>query len=398
VGARTILLSQRRFTPRSDERAPGRWSVPLRIRVASQAPRAELLTRDTQPSAAGRCGEPLSVNADAIGFYRVQYDAATLAADTRAFESAPDGDRIALLDDNWALALAGVQPLEAYLGLLPAMGANRDPRAWEQIAAALGTLEHYERGTPGHDAFAARARALVRPVFDGFGWDPKPREPADAVRVRRALLGVLGALGDKKVRAEAQRRFALFLGDRRLIRADDQDTVLGIVAQYADMATFERLHALAVAEKDAAARRRYYLALMGVGDAALAARAAGIALSGEIPPQDELLRLRLVGELSDRHATLAWSILREHADRLLAPFPKYAPLITAEQIPEHYWEGAPAQEVEAWVRARLPAEMAPNIARGMESLKEQRAAQAALVPAVDVWVAQPPAPRSGRAP
>jgi aminopeptidase N len=386
AGARTIALSQRRFTPRADARAPGHWSVPLRIRAGSDAPRLELLTRDAQPSGAGRCAEPLSVNADAIGFYRVQYDAATLAANTRGFEAVPDGDRIALLDDNWALTLAGAQPLEAYLALLPAMGANRDPRAWEQIAAALATLEHYERGAPGHDAFAARARAIVRPVFAGFGWDPRPREAADAVRLRRALLAELGELGDAGVLAEARRRFGLFLKDRRVIRPDDQDTVLSIVARAADAPAFERLHALATGEKDSSARRRYYLALMRVGDAALAERAARIALSAEIPPQDELLRLRLVGQLTDRHPALAWATLRDNADRLLAPFPKYAPLITSEQIPEVYWEGAAPQEIETWIRARLPAEMAPNIARGMESLNEQRAEKAALLPAIDTWV------------
>ncbi|HEV2286739.1 MAG TPA: M1 family metallopeptidase [Steroidobacteraceae bacterium] len=387
AGERTILLSQRRYTLRAGDRAPGHWNVPLRIRAGSAAPRTELLTRDAQPSAAGRCGEPLSLNADAIGFYRVQYDEATLAADTRGFGGAPAGDRSALLDDNWALALAGAQPLGAYLALLPAMGGNRDPRAWEQIAAALTTLEHYERGTRGHDAFTARARALVRPVFDGLGWDPRPREAPDAVRLRRALLAVLGELGDAGVLAEARRRFGLFLGDRRLIRPDDQDTVLGLAALGANAVTFERLHTLAAAETDASARRRYYLALMRVGDAGLAVRAARIALSAEIPPQDELLRLRLVGQLIDRHAALAWATLRGNADRLLAPFPKYAPLIVAEQVPEVYWEGAPPQELESWVRARLPAEMAPNIARGMESLNEQRTEQAALVPVLDAWVA-----------
>jgi aminopeptidase N len=127
---------------------------------------------------------------------------------------------------------------------------------------------------------------------------------------------------------------------------------------------------------------------MRVGDAALAERAARIALSPEIPPQDELLRLRLVGQLTDRHPALAWATLRDHADRLLAPFPKYAPLMTAEQVPEVYWEGAAPQEIESWVRGRLPAEMAANIARGMESLNEQRAQKAALIPVIDAWVAR----------
>ncbi len=387
-GARTIALSQRRFTLQAGEAPAGHWSVPLRIRAGDGAARAELLTRDGQTSAAGACGEPLSLNADAIGFYHVRYDAATLAANTRAFESAPDGDRIALLDDGWALALSGAQPLAPYLALVGAMGRNRDPRAWEQIAQALGTLEHYERGSPGHGAFAVRARAMLRPVFDRLGWDPRRGESPDAARLRRALLLDLGEFGDPGVLAEARRRFARFLADRTSIRPDDQEAVLTIVAGAADAATFERLHALAAAEKDPGAQLRYYLALMRVGDAALAQRAARIALSAEIPPQQELRRLRLVGQLIDRHPALAWTTFRDNADRLLAANPKYAPLITAETVPEAYWEGASPQEIEAWVRARLPAEMAPNIARGMESLNGRRAERAALVPEADAWMAQ----------
>jgi len=387
AGQRTLVLGQRRFTAHAGQQPAGHWSVPLRVRAGGAAPRAELLERDGQSIAAGRCGEPLSVNADAIGFFRVQYDAATLAADTRDFAHAPDGDRIALLDDGWALALAGAQPLGTYLALASAMGGNRDPRAWEQIAQALGTLEHYERGSPGHDAFAARARGILRPVLAGLGFERRPREPSDAARLRRVLLAELGELGDPQVIANARQRFARFLKDRSAIAPDDQDPLLTVVASAADAATFERLHALAVTEQDETARLRYYLVLMRVGDAQLAERAARIALSAEIPPQQELRRLRLVGQLTERHPALAWVTFRDNADRLLASNPKYAPLITAESVPATYWEGAPPQQIEAWVRARLPAEMAPNIARGMESLNERLAQRSALVPAADAWVA-----------
>jgi aminopeptidase N len=389
-GARTITLTQRRFLLQDAEHDGGHWSIPLRIRAGSAAPRAELLTRDEQQSDAGRCGEPLSVNADAIGFYRVKYDAATLAANTRAFGAMPDGDRIALLDDSWALALAGEQPLGSYLALAAAMGSDRDSRAWEQIAGALGTLEHYGRGSRGHDAFAAAACALIRPVADSLGWDPRPGETPEVARLRRTLLADLGAWDDRRVLAEARRRFARFVTDRGAIRPDDQETVLAIVMRSADAATFEQLHAIARAERDETAQRRDYAALMQVGDAALAEQAARLAISEEIPPQAAALRLRLVVLLAGRHPSLAWRTFREHAELLLAPVPKYAPLITAQYVPEYFWEAESPEEIEAWVRTRLPAEMAPNIARGMESLHALRAERAALAPAVDAWAVQAP--------
>jgi aminopeptidase N len=392
-GARTLVFAQRRFLLQGSDHGAARWRIPLRIRVGSGTPRAELLWRDGQRSAAGRCDEPVSVNADAVGFYRVKYDAATLATNTRAFAAIPDGDRVALLDDGWALALAGGQSLDSYLALASAMGSNRNARAWEQIAAALGTLEHDERGSPGHDPLAAFARALVRPVADGLGFDPRPGETPDMQRLRRTLLQDLGAWGDTQVLAEARARFARFVSDRSAIPPDDQEAWLSIVARGADAAAFEQLHALARDEKDEGAQRRYYLALMQVDDATLAERAAQIALSAEIPPQAADLPLPLVVRLAKRHGALAWRTFTANADTLLAPYPKYAPLITSQYVPEYFWDAAPPQQLEAWVRARLPAEMSTNIERGMETVRLRRAEREALVPAADAWLARS-APRS----
>ncbi|HUL47391.1 MAG TPA: M1 family aminopeptidase [Steroidobacteraceae bacterium] len=394
-GVRTLTLTQRRFLLQAAAHDGGHWSIPLRIRRGSEAPRAQLLTHDGEQSAGGRCNEPLSVNADAIGFYRVKYDAATLAANTRAFGATPDGDRIALLDDSWALALAGQQSLGSYLALASAMGKDRDSRAWEQIAASLGTLEHYARGSRGHAAFAAAARALLRPMADSLGWDAQPGETPDVARLRRTLHADLGAWDDGRVLAEARRRFARFVTDRSAIRPDDQEMILTLVMRSADGAAFEQLHAIARAETNESAKRRDYAALMQVGNAALAEQAAQIALSDEIPPQAAAIRLRLVVLLAGRHPALAWRTFRDHADALLAPNPKYAPLITAQYVPEYFWEGAPPQEIEQWVRARLPAEMAPNIARGMETVHALRAERAALTPAADNWAGQAAWQRGG---
>ncbi|HWZ62503.1 MAG TPA: M1 family aminopeptidase [Steroidobacteraceae bacterium] len=386
-GLRTLTFTQQRFVLQADPGDVTRWRVPLRIRTGDSAPRAELLARDGQTSAAGRCDEPLSVNADAIGFFRVKYDAATLATNTRGFAGLPDGDRIALLDDAWALGLAGDQPLGSYLALAAAMGHNHNARAWDQIAGALGALERDERGSPGHEGFIAAARSLIKPMADSLGWDPRAGDTPDILRLRRTLHAELGAWNDASTLAEARARFGRFVTDRSAIRPDDQEGVLGTVARAADAATFEQLHRIAREEKDEAAQRRYYLALMQVGDDALAERAVQAALSAEIPPQAAGMRLHLIVALAGRHPALAWRTFMANADLLLAPYPKYAPLITSQDVPEVFWDAADPHEVETWVRARLPAEMTANIARGMEAARVRRAERIAMVPAADAWVA-----------
>jgi aminopeptidase N len=387
---RSVVLTETRFVLQGAERhaaEPGHWSIPLRIRSGTTGTAEPLLlTHSGQSRAAGGCDEALSVNADAIGFYRVRYDVATLAANMRQFARLPDGDKIALLDDGWALALSGEGQLADYLGLASAMGSEPDTRAWEQIASALGTIEHAERASAQHDAFTNLARSIIKPMADRLGWDSRPEETPDVQELRRTLIGDLGAWGDPEVLGEARRRFGAFVADHQAIKPDDQSVVLSTVSRWADAATFEQLHAIAKAERDETAQRRYYLALMRVRDPPLAQRAARIALSEEIPPQAADIRMHLVGALADRHPALSWSTFTANVDVLLAPYPKYAPLITSQYVPEYFWDGAPLDKLEAWVRSRVPAEMSVNVARGMETARVMRLEGDLLVRSADAFL------------
>jgi aminopeptidase N len=266
------------------------------------------------------------------------------------------------------------------------MGANREARAWEQIATALAQIEYAEQTAPGHDAFAAFARATLHPAFERLGWISKADENPDVQSLRRLLLGDLGKWGDPSVLNEARRRFAAFAKDHDTIAADDQQTILSIVATFADSATFEQLHAVARAAKNETELQRYYAVLMDVHDPDLARKASQIALSAEIPPQADALRLRLVSRLATEHQTLAWSVLTQNIKRLMAPYPKYAPLLTAEDVPQIFWSGVPLAEVERWVKAQVPAEMGPNVERGMESARFKLAQKKALIAAADQYL------------
>ncbi len=388
-GSRTIDLSQSRFLLRGDRRDGSVWSVPLQIRSGARGTsRALLLAGKTQSVAEGRCDEPLSIDADALGFYRARYDATTLAANTRYFTELPEGDRVALLDDQWALASSAQAPLSSYLALAAAMGPDLIPRAWEQVAQSLGDIELAERGTPGHEAFAAYARSLLRPAFERLRWDAGPTETPDVRRLRHVVIGDLGAWGDPAVIAEARRRFAAFRADHHAIAPDDQGMVLGIVSRYANAATFEQLHAIAKASADQAELGRYYNALMEVGDPDLAARAAEIALSSEIPPQADNQRLKLVGRLSEQHQQLAWKTLTHHAKQILAPLTVWVQPIVAHGVPAAFWSGVPLNEIEAWVRAQVPDEAFPAVEHGMDSARFLLARKGTLVREADACLAR----------
>ena len=391
AGKRTLSLSQHRFflTPPADQKLEAvHWSVPLQVRASpNESAHAVLLTHDGQQVAAGSCQSPLSVDADAIGYYRVQYDPATLALNTRGLSAVPDGDRIALLDDQWALVQSRAAPLASYLALAERMGGDLDTRAWQQITATLGTIEYDERGSVGHDAFTAYARSIVKPLETRLGWQSKPGETPNLQQLRRTAIEDLGAWGDPEVLAKARQRFAVFVHDRSSIAPDDQPMIIGIVARYADAATFEQLHTIAKESQDEAEKGRFYRALALARDPKLAAEAANIAVGSEIPPQLLMLRLQMFFVMSTERPKLAWSTFSNNVGPLLAPAGSLAPLFEAQYVPQIFWDALPPDQMEAWLKAHVPPEMAPQIAKGMGDARFQVAEKAHLVPEAEAYVA-----------
>ena len=387
-GRRTLTLTQQRFLLQGSDAAHTRWNIPLQIRSGAGAPQSLLLTQDGQSTAAGQCGEALSVNAATVGFYRVQYDPATLASNTQQFASLPRADRIALLDDQWALTLADGKNLASYLQLASAMGSNTDERAWEQIIDALSSIEHFERGTPGHAAFTAYARAIVKPLAERLGWDGKADETPGQQRLRRNLLDDLGAWGDPATLAEAGRRFHAFQTDRASVKTDDQAMLLSIVARDADAATFAQLHAIAKSAKNETELRRFYPPLMLVRDPKLAEQAAAIALSDEISPQAAGQRLGLILTLANEHPDLSWQRYTANLETLMAPTPQYRSMIIAGSTPGYFWNSVPLDQLDAWIRKNVPAGMSKNVDRGMESARLKVHQKSMLVAAADQVVAK----------
>ena len=387
AGNRTVALSQKRFLLTGTDPGNERWIVPLNIRSgANGTPQTVLLTTDGQTFPAGRCGEPLSVNAGGLGLYRAAYDDATFALDQKNFATLQDTDKIVMLDDQWALAEANQAPLGSYLALVSSMGSDLDDRAWDQIAEALGTLESYERGTPGHDAFAAYARSVMRPIFDRLGWDPKPGEDPPTQALRRTAIERLGAWGDPAVVAEARRRFAAFLTNTSGLTLDDQSALLAIVAANADATTFDELHSLARSARDEAHARVYYGALLGVRDPKLQAQALAIIMSPEFPPQSAGIRSRLVLTAAGYNPAQVWQFYQTHSDELLGATSQFSRALSMSAVPQTFWRAAPLDQIEAYVKAHVPPNASVYVARGMERARSNLALSARLVPEADAYV------------
>jgi aminopeptidase N len=198
----------------------------------------------------------------------------------------------------------------------------------------------------------------------------------------------LSSWGDQATIDEARRRFAAFVKDPHSMSADAQTTLLTIVGQNADAATFAQLHELAKGAKDDTFMERCYVALARVRDPDLARQVVQIALSDELPPQANTLGLRLILTLAREHPRLSWDTYIAHQDQLMKSVAtEERPLVLAQQAPAVYWDALPLDQLEAWVRANIPKGASDNLARGMETAHHLAAQKPALVKAADAYLA-----------
>jgi aminopeptidase N len=387
-GNRTIALSQSRFLWQGNDPKHERWTVPLQIQSGNGDIQKVELKDDGQTVSAGRCDQTLLANAGGYGFYRVAYDKQTLANDANGFASFSNPDKVAMLDNQWALARAGKSGLGAYFDMAGNMGSDYDARAWQQIIATLTTLEKDELAPNNHAALVGRARALVAPVVAALGWSAKPGEDPPTRVLRNKAILALGVWGDPAVIGEARRRFAKFEHDPSSLTPDQQETVLTIVGTYADDATFRRLHKLALAARDVANLQRRYRALIAARDPKLAEEALHAVVTDPLLPQAQDQRLRLILRAADSNPQLSWRFFTAHEPALTKDFdPSDKAVFMTGAILKAYGDKIPLPAVVAWLRQNYPPSAAPFIKRGVSAAKITRAEKARLAAEVNAELA-----------
>jgi aminopeptidase N len=111
------------------------------------------------------------------------------------------------------------------------------------------------------------------------GWTPKASELANVAVLRSQLISTLGAVGDRAVVAEANRRFTA--NDPSVQAGPLRSAILGVVSRNLTPAQWDRLRAQAQAEQNPLVKAQLYRLLGASADPALARRALDLALTQE---------------------------------------------------------------------------------------------------------------------
>ncbi len=388
-GRQRIMVRTERFTVHDPTARPLQWPVPIAVGRpgSAAAPNVVLVDRPTAELDGGNCGDPVKLNLGDVGYYRVQYDQASLGRLAATMRSLPAADRVNLLADGFALVEAAKIPPRDFLDLVDHIGIDDERAVWEQVIRVLTRIDRLERDRGERPAFQAYARAKLRPVFARLGWDRAAGEGSDAALLRARLIRTLGDLDDGEIIAEARRRFAAFVEDPASLIPELREPVTHLAGRNADRATYDALLALARRTTSTEERVRFYAALASARDRGLAEATLALALS-EATPNNLVGNLISSVAYGGEHPDLALRFVQENfsalVTRLGPPFRNYF----VSNLISGFADRAYARELESFAPVHETAGGRMVAARSVESILVDADFREQRLPAIDQWVAQ----------
>ena len=327
---RSLTIRQSRFAFEADAEAnvtapaDDLRSVPVVLRVGHGSETSlhrVLLTGASETVALDHPADWVVGNHDGNGFYRVELSDHDLAAvGARALTDLSPLERYGLVEDEWALLLAGRGSVARVLGLLRSLAAEEDLSVWQRMVGVLGGLDRLG-GDASREALAGWVRALVGPALRRLGPTRSSGESERTTALRATLFEASARIGDDQEQvAQARAHFAALGDDPDAVDADLADAVVRVVAAHADADEWEELRRRAAAARTPQDRLRHQGALADADDPALVRRFCELVLTDEVRTQDGLFLLRRA--LANRSATAeVWAFVVAHWDEITTRFP-----------------------------------------------------------------------------
>jgi aminopeptidase N len=343
------------------------------------------LGQEPQVVSLGTCDDLPKVNVAGAGYYRVLYDDETSAILARVAASLPDAERLNLLADTWALVQAERLPGSRIFELMRRLSQSETSLAvWRQILHVLGTMDNLTLGEPKRALFQDKARGLLYRQLQRLGWDARAGEPELDKTLRAEVLEAMGRWERADVKAEAARRFALFVQDRSTLPGDLRRCVLHLAGRSADAATYEQIHEWAKRETSAELKNELYQALASNRDPELAAKTLAISLTDELPPNEASWLIS--GVLHDgEHRELAWGFAREHLPAIIAKLGVMRANIYLPSLARTFSETAKADELEAIAKECMSPDAAPQVEKAVDEIRFKAALKQRLLPEFEAW-------------
>jgi len=382
-GKTTLDLEQAEFSNDRPAKAPLGWRVPVIARVAGQAPASTLVVDGKATLVVSGCG-PVVVNAGQTGYFRTWYPPAQCASLRESFASLEPIDQLGVLDDFFALALAGQLPMSDPLELVARIAVDADPTLWDSIARRLEAIDTLYRGEPVRQArWRSFAVARLAPVLARIGWEERSDEPPPLRVLRVRLVEALGSLGEGATVGEARRRYAARASDPAAFPPPLRKAIVSVVARHADAATWDALRASAQTEASPVLKDRLYRDLANARDETLARRALELAISDE---PSATVAAAMVGDVAEEHPDLAFDFALAHAEQMKSRVTESSRSRYYAGLAMHSNDPAMVGKIGRFAAASIPAASRRPAQAAMAQVGFRAEIVRSRLPEIDAWL------------
>jgi aminopeptidase N len=352
-----------------------RWRLPLSV-GAVDGPKHYILLEGSAELAQS---PPLLVNAGQLGYTRVLYRGETFDSLKPRLGSLAAVDQLGLLNDSWALTLAGDAPATRVVDLASLLPANANPVVWNRLLDICGELDRHYGDGPQRTAYRRFVLGLLSPLAARLGARGSANEASNVEILRARLLETQGRLGDAAVIASARQQLDSGAGT-----AAEQHTAVNIVAAQADAKTFDALLSRARETNDPLEKARLFRALAGVADPALARRMIDVALGDQVPAgSNESLLLRI----AQWHPDMTWEVLAPRLEDPGLPFARTQRWEIAGTIAGYSSQSQRIADLEAYEAGSVPPEARKPFLESVAAIRRNQRIVDRVLPDVDRWIA-----------
>lgn len=205
------FLTAGEVKPEEDETV---WWIPLGLKTGPQATDAKRDPLTTKQDTYRDIDTSFyKINADQTGFYRTNLPPQRLIELSKSLDKLSVQDKIGLVGDAAALAVAGDGTTPAVLSFLEGFVTEKNYLVWSETLSSLGKIRSIfstdEQVAAGLRNYTLK---LVSAATDEIGWQFALSDDYLTGQLRALLLSTAGQVGHESVVVEAQKRFKAFMG------------------------------------------------------------------------------------------------------------------------------------------------------------------------------------------
>jgi len=317
AGSEKLQFNQERFLiSRESQRTndPELWRIPVCIKTGpAWDDVCTTIVQRTQPDHLTGCPPWVFGNANASGYYRVEYtpqNLKRLAADAAKDLNVPE--RISLVEDAWALTRSGKTSIADFLDVSQNFRGEQNRHVVDLIANHLQYVEDsLVSSAQDRQKFNEFVRAQFAPLAKQLGWAPRADDTDEQKALRSSLLGILGSAGDPDAIAVARKLVQQYMNKPSSVDATLAGPAFSVTAENGDAELYQQFAAALSASRSSDEYYHYLYALADFRQPHLVDGTVALIDEGKVRQQDYPRFFgALLGNPASRDA--AWKYLKDH--------------------------------------------------------------------------------------